>query len=102
MGKIDIKKLEKRQALSPTSGPEQIGFDPKTQKWYGWSHRGIYGFGIGHTVKKGDCTLSSGWVEGCAGYKKDMKKIAKYPAGFKCKTLTDCKNLAKLYAASIS
>ncbi len=27
----------------------------KEQKWYGWSHRAIYGFGIGSTCKKGDC-----------------------------------------------
>ena len=31
------------------------GFSPAEQKWYGWSHRAIFGFGIGHTVKKGDC-----------------------------------------------
>lgn len=31
----------------------QIGFNPQEQKWYGWSHRAFYGFGIGHTVKKG-------------------------------------------------
>lgn len=24
-------------------------------KWYGWSHRAVYGFGIGDKVKKGDC-----------------------------------------------
>jgi len=23
-------------------------------KWYGWSHRAVYGFGIGDTIKKGD------------------------------------------------
>ena len=32
-----------------------IGFCEKEQKWYGWSHRAIYGFGIGSAVKKGDC-----------------------------------------------
>jgi len=32
-----------------------IGFCEKEQKWYGWSHRAIYGFGIGSTCKKGDC-----------------------------------------------
>ena len=31
-----------------------IGFNPKEQKWYGWSHRAMYGFGIGSTCKKGD------------------------------------------------
>jgi hypothetical protein len=32
-----------------------IGFCEKEQKWYGWSHRAIYGFGIGGKVKQGDC-----------------------------------------------
>ena len=32
-----------------------IGFNPQEQKWYGWSHRAICGFGIGSTCKKGDC-----------------------------------------------
>lgn len=31
-----------------------IGFCEKEQKWYGWSHRAIYGFGIGSRVRKGD------------------------------------------------
>jgi hypothetical protein len=30
-----------------------IGFSPKDNKWYGWSHRAIYGFTIGSTCKKG-------------------------------------------------
>lgn len=32
-----------------------IGFNPEENKWYGWSHRAMYGFGIGSTCKKGDC-----------------------------------------------
>lgn len=32
-----------------------VGFSPKNNKWYGWSHRAIYGFKIGSTCKKGDC-----------------------------------------------
>lgn len=32
-----------------------VGFSPKDGKWYGWSHRAIYGFEIGSTCKKGDC-----------------------------------------------
>jgi hypothetical protein len=32
-----------------------IGFCEKDQKWYGWSHRAMCGFGIGSEVKKGDC-----------------------------------------------
>lgn len=32
-----------------------IGFCESDQKWFGWSHRAIHGFGVGSTVKKGDC-----------------------------------------------
>ncbi len=32
-----------------------IGFNPEEQKWYGWSHRAIFGFGVGSRCKKGDC-----------------------------------------------
>lgn len=38
-----------------TSG---LGFSSKDQKWYGWSHRAFYGFGIGSTVKEGDCAYT--------------------------------------------
>lgn len=33
----------------------QIGFSVPERKWYGWSHRAIYGFGLGSTMKPGDC-----------------------------------------------
>jgi len=32
-----------------------IGWCEKEQKWYGWSHRAIYGFGVLSVVKMGDC-----------------------------------------------
>jgi hypothetical protein len=32
-----------------------MGFSEKEQKWYGWSHRAIFGFKIGSEVKRGDC-----------------------------------------------
>lgn len=38
-----------------SSGGANIGFNPEEQKWYGWSHRAIYGFTIGSTCKTGDC-----------------------------------------------
>jgi len=40
-----------------------IGFNPLEQKWYGWSHRAIFGFTIGSECKKGDC-----------GYNPDTKE----------------------------
>lgn len=32
-----------------------VGFSPKHNKWYGWSHRGIAGFTIGSTCEPGHC-----------------------------------------------
>lgn len=32
-----------------------IGFCEREQKWYGWSHRAMFRFGIGSKVSKGDC-----------------------------------------------
>ena len=40
-----------------------VGFNPKKKKWYGWSHRALYGFGIGSTVKKGDVAYCPKTIE---------------------------------------
>lgn len=71
--------------IHPLPGGEvpQIGFSETEQKWYGWSHRAIYGFGIGSEVKKG-----------AAGYN--------YPGPKKAKTLEDAKKMAENFADSVS
>ncbi|WP_028525625.1 hypothetical protein [Runella limosa] len=46
---------EIQNAQNEKDATSNIGFNPKEQKWYGWSHRAICGFGIGSTCKKGDC-----------------------------------------------
>lgn len=38
----------------PGNQTATIGFCEKEQKWYAWSHRAMFGFGLGHTVSKGD------------------------------------------------
>jgi len=38
-----------------THPPASVGFNPDEQKWYGWSHRAIYGFTIGSSITPGDC-----------------------------------------------
>ena len=43
------------EKANPSYSVCSIGFCKKEQKWYGWSHRAMYGFGIGSTCKKGDC-----------------------------------------------
>lgn len=40
-----------------------VGFSPENGKWYGWSHRGLYGFKVGSTCKKGDCHYRAASLE---------------------------------------
>lgn len=48
-------KPEKRR---PEHNSCSIGFCENDQKWYGWG-RAYHGFGIGHTVKKGNCSYKA-------------------------------------------
>jgi len=59
-----------------------LGFSEKEKKWYGWSHRATYGFGVGHEVKKGHLP-------------------AKY-RGQTAKTLDDAKKFAVAFADEVS
>ena len=76
-----------------------IGFCEKEQKWYGWSHRAIYGFGIGDKVEKGDCCASSGWSK--SYLKKHPERDLSLPVGFIAKDLNDAKRMAMAFAESV-
>ncbi len=70
IGNLEVaKRLCNERGIAPEhpNGPMPgilqpccIGFSAREQKWYGWSHRAIFGFGIGSTVKKGDCAYVPG------------------------------------------
>lgn len=77
-----------------------IGFSPRDQKWYGWSHRAIFGFGVGSKVKKGDCCASSGFVTSYLD--EHPEKDKSLPVGFKAKNLHDAKRMAIAFAESVS
>lgn len=49
------KKGIKPEKRNPENCVCSIGYSEKEHKWYGWSHRGICGFGIGSVVEEGDC-----------------------------------------------
>lgn len=63
-----------------------IGFSDKDNKWYGWSHRGMYGYGVGSSVHKGDVIEVSG----------------KFPAGYKAQSLEGAKQMAIAFAEGVS
>ena len=98
-------RLCKKYGIKPEkSNPEysicSIGFCEKEQKWYGWSHRAIYGFGIGDVVKEGDCTNSSGWTQEYLD--EHSEEDLSLPVGFKAKDMAGAKRMAIAFAESVS
>ena len=82
-----IEFFKEHEIISVQGGSQHkvadIGFSPKEQKWYGWSHRAIYGFGIGSEIKEGDC-----------GYEKS--------GAWTAKTLNEARLMAINFADSVS
>lgn len=100
----DAKQLQER-GIAPQRRTEEsdtcsIGFCEKEQKWYGWSHRAIYGFGIGDVVEEGDVTNSSGWTDEYLEQHPELD--TRLPVGFKAETLEDAKRMAIAFAEGVS
>ena len=77
-----------------------IGFSEKEQKWYGWSHRAIFGFGIGYVAKDGDCCTDSGWTdEYLAEHPEDDLSVE---IGFEVKNMEDARKCAIEFAEAVS
>jgi len=94
-----IERGIKPEKINPTYKVCSIGFCESEQKWYGWSHRAICGFGIGSVVEEGDCTASSGWTK--EYLIKHPEKDLSLPVGFKAKNLEDAKRMAIAFAESV-
>ena len=94
------KKGIKPEKISPSNNKVcSIGFCEAEQKWYGWSHRAIFGFGVGDIVKKGDCTASSGWTD--EYLKEHPEEDGSLPVGFHAKDLNDARRMAVAFAESV-
>jgi hypothetical protein len=90
----------KPEKSDPEHSVCSIGFCEREQKWYGWSHRAIWGFGIGDVAKEGDLITEVGWTaEYIAEHPEDDRSV---PVGFTAKTLDDCKRMAIAFADSVS
>jgi hypothetical protein len=50
--RLIVKKGIKPEISEPSHKVCSIGFCDRDQKWYGWSHRAIKGFGIGDTPEE--------------------------------------------------
>lgn len=95
-----IKPTHKTPMEKGILRPCQIGFCEDEQKWYGWSHRAIFGFGVGDEVKEGDLTNTSGWTdEHLQNHPEDDCSL---PVGFKAEALDDARDMAIAFAESVS
>jgi len=77
-----------------------IGFCEREQKWYGWSHRAIFGFAIGHVAEEGSIATTSGWTDDYLD--KHPEDDCRVPIGFRADSLGDCRRLACAFAESVS
>ncbi len=94
------KRGIKPELADPQNNVCSIGFCEKEQKWYGWSHRAIFGFGIDSVASKGDCCTTSGWTEEYLQQHPE-ERLKVIPVGFKAKTLADAKQMAIAFAESV-
>lgn len=90
----------KPEIRMPDSGGCSIGFCEREQKWYGWSHRAIHGFGVGDSVKEGDCCAISGWTDEYLA--EHPEEDSSLPIGFVAKTLDDARTMACAFSESVS
>lgn len=100
----DAQKYFEMGILPEKSSPEHkvcsIGKSLKDGKWYGWSHRAIYGFKIGDVAKDGDLVTQSGYVEEYAKEHPELDRTV--PVGFEAKTEEDAKKMAIAFADSVA
>lgn len=81
----------------PDSTIKHIGYAPKEQKWYGWSHRAIYGFKVGDTVKQGDVLAPDPDYPNM-----NQGREEHLPLGFTAKTEADARRMAAAFALNVS
>ena len=53
--RLCVKRGIRPERRTPESNVCSIGFSGHDGKWYGWSHRAIFGFKIGSKCAKGHC-----------------------------------------------
>ena len=89
----------KPQLIAPDHNVCSIGWSSVEGKWYGWSHRAIYGFKVGDVVAKGDITVGPD-AEWLAEHPEDDP--SGLPVGFVAKTVEDAKTMAVAFANGVA
>lgn len=86
--------------FEPKDAPPQICSIGKSEadgKWWGWSHRAMWGFKVGDVLKEGDSATTSGWTEEA----RSQFPVTELPVGFEVKSEADAKRAAIAFACSV-
>lgn len=79
-----------------------LGFSEDEQQWYGWSHRAIYGFGIGSKVEPGHCGYIADnpeeMIDNYANFFADISQECADQHRAECQILPDRSGIRILYA----
>ena len=87
-GQSSLDKFKEKRGIGATQ--DGTAFSEKEQKWYGWSHRAINGFGVGDKITKGHVLLD-----------EPPNDRNKYKVGQACKTLEEAKQWAKDFGEAV-
>ena len=98
--RLIVRRGIKPEQVDPSDNVCSIGFCEREQKWFGWSHRAIYGYGIGDVVIEDSCCASSGWTDKYLA--EHPEADMSLPVGFEAKTLEDAKRMAIAFAGAVS
>lgn len=80
---------------TPDSCIASIGYAPEKKMWYGWSHRAICGFKVGHKVERGDVGEPEAYdYFGNQRFLPDSEIILQ--------TEEECKKMAEIFAKDVS
>ncbi len=98
IGDLDTARMLEHRGIAPQLIDDKhkvcsIGFCDKDQKWYGWSHRAICGFGVGSKVEKGDLAYVAdtpeGLIDAHAEFFADISEEAAEQRRAECQILPD-------------
>jgi len=83
-----VKRGIQPELRRPDDDVCSIGFSLKDGKWYGWSHRAIFGFKIGSKCQKGNCHYRPRYQGGRGQWT--------------AKTVADARQMARDFAEGVS
>ena len=98
--RLVVKRGIKPELAHPSNKVCSIGFCEREQKWYGWSHRAMYGYGVGDVLPEGSCATKSGWIDEYLA--EHPEEDTSLPVGFTAHTLDDAKRMAVAFADSVA